>query len=118
MYDNENEPLPINYDKQMENKNKLNNIIPKNDTSSSEEELCLNNYYKYISKNYSKILTQDIVIYTILFLLLNNKFVINLLYNILLVARYDKYHVNLLIRAGLFLLSLYLIKTKLLNAKK
>jgi len=128
MYDDNNaEPQPINYDRQMEKKDNLDKLLPQEITDSvnknkdqPEENIMktLNNYYVYINKNYSKILTQDIVIYTILFLLLNNKFVINFLYNIIFISRYEKYHLNLLVRTLLFFASMYLIKYKLLDNKK
>ena len=125
MYD-DTEPQPINYNKQMEKKDNLNKILPKeiyenNDKNNESEEnimKTLNNYYTYFKNNYSKVLTQDIVIYSILFLLLNNNFVVNLLYRIVFIYKYEKYHLNLLVRTLLFLILMFLIKYKLLNTKK
>ena len=120
-------PQPINYDKQMENNDKIKNILPKeivdivnnnnNKNNNTEETNSIDKYINYFKNNYSKLLTQDIVIYTVLFLLLNNNFIIRLLYRPL-IARYEKYHANLIIRTILFFTAMYLVKYKLLYSSK
>jgi hypothetical protein len=108
------DPLPINLNpniiKTNKNKNKNPNInknLNKNFKLDQNNEI---NIMKSLNKIYN-FKHRDIILYILLFMLLNNKFVIELVYEkVPFVKLLDNPYPNLLIRSILFGMLIYLIK--------
>jgi len=106
---NYNEPLPINYSKNLVPSNnqvhKLEqtiNIKPNAVISEKKEEPI---YYKIFNEH------RDIIMNVLIFILLNNKFIIEIIYNnIPFVQKLDSPYPNLLIRGIIFGFLIWLIK--------
>ena len=113
-----NNPLPINYTKNMESQNKLQNILPveiANVVEPPKQVVKQNNYSGYIDK-IKKIVSTDLFIYTLLFILLNNNIIINVISKIPRIDKLNRFHINLIIRTILFIAIVYIIKNnKILN---
>lgn len=107
---NYNEPLPVNYKKNIQN-NELQklenniNLIPDNlinKDNKNEVKKCNNNFIQEY---------KDIIMNVLIFILLNNKFIIELIYDkIPFVKKYDSPYPNLLIRSALFGLIIWSLK--------
>lgn len=91
---NFNEPLPINF----------NN--PENNNSTQAD--LFSKYFNYEQINIKE--HKNLIICILLFMLLNNKFMIETIYNIPYVNRYQSPYLNLFIRSLIFGIILYLIK--------
>jgi hypothetical protein len=119
--DNYQTPQPINYTKNMDPQNRLQDILPReiaNVVESSKDYVKKedNNIISNITSNLTKLLYNEIFIYTLLFILLNNNIIINLINKIPHIIRFDRFQLNLIIRTGLFGIIIYILKNiNLLN---
>jgi hypothetical protein len=110
---NYNEPLPVNYTKNIVQNSQLQklentfNLIPDiNHNKKKETEKNLLQKSKHILHE-----NKDIFIYILVFILLNNKFIIEFIYDkIPFVKKYNSPYPNLLIRSILFGLIIWAIK--------
>ncbi len=104
---NLNEPLPVNFSKNMIPKNNLQKI-PKNKKviMNNIKENKTNDYVK-LCLNYEHI---DIVFYSLLFIMLNNKIIIELIYKLQRTRENNNTFLNLLIRTLIFAGGIYFIK--------
>lgn len=115
---NNSNPSASNYTKSMEPQNKLKNILPSeiaNVVEPPKEKAKETNYSDYLNK-IKKIVSTDIFIYTLLFILLNNNIIVKFIQKIPKIDKLDKFHINLIIRTILFVGIIYIIKNnKILN---
>jgi hypothetical protein len=85
---------------------RLDNIESSNNHISEEESIKLNtsrnNKVKHAKKKEICIKYQEIIIYMIFFVLLNNKYAVDLIYKIPYVTSNDSFYLNLIIRTLIF----------------
>lgn len=106
---NLNEPLPVNFTKNMIPKNNLPNIpkkIKEPMVDTKESSIKSNDYVK-ICLNYEHI---DIILYSLLFIILNNKIIIELILKLQKTRENDSMFLNLFLRTLLFASAIYFIK--------
>lgn len=111
-YRNHNEPLPVNLTQQMIEHSQQNNVIPKIDTikinnqsNKNEEQSMISNVYSNFNKHI------DVMLYMLFFMLLNNKFIIEFIYNkIPYMTKYNSPYPNLIFRSIIFALLILLLK--------
>lgn len=118
--DNYSNPLPANYTKNMESQNKLQTILPSEIANvvepPKEKPNDTKNTFSDITCKITKLLNNEIFIYVLLFLLLNNNFVVNIINKIPQIVKLEKLHLNLLIRTVIFGVVIYFLKSnKILN---
>jgi hypothetical protein len=106
---NYNEPLPLNYTKNLIDNSQLHKL---EHTINSIPEIIVNKENKNeVSKTNIFQEYKDIVLNILIFILLNNKFIIELIYDkIPFVKKYESPYPNLIIRSALFGLIIWLIK--------
>lgn len=114
---NLNEPLPVNFSKSMIQKQQLpfqkTKVIEQmnNNESKKQEQVLEINYFDFIKKFFNKIEFGEIIISMLLFMVLNNKIIIEQIYNkIPYIQKIDSPYPNLVIRTLFFGIILFLIK--------
>lgn len=117
-YPGNDNPLPSNYTKKMEPQNKLQSILPSeiaNVVEPPKESIKENNYSDYLNK-IKKIVSNNLFIYSLLFILLNNNIIVNLIDKMPKINNLQRFHINLIIRTLLFVGIIYVLKNnKILN---
>jgi hypothetical protein len=114
-----NEPLPVNFTQNMINNQPSKIIEPLNALPQNIDSIQMINLEK--PKNVdekengiiNKILNfeyRDIILYILVFILLNNKFIIELIYKIPLIKNMDNPYPNLIIRSLIFGVVIFFIK--------
>lgn len=113
-----NEPLPANLSKDMikhsNNQNQTDNSNEKTKINKDVDNDILNFLNKYLKYDGLSLGEYGyIAIYLLLFMILNNKFIIELIYNIIpVLKKYNNPYPNLIIRTIIFGILLYFVKTK------
>lgn len=117
--DNYSNPLPVNYTKNMESQNKLQTILPSeiaNVVEPPKETKDIKSTISDITSKLTKVFNNEIVIYILLFILLNNNFIVNIINKIPHILKLERFHLNLLIRTIFFGGIIFILKSnKILN---